>query len=174
MTVVHDLCPINYVTRRVKDCAWQCGQHTHCSLCSMPLVYMRLSLRSLQLEWMWCVIAQWACRLFICLSLVRLSLSVSTRSTMSRALFSHLPVLHCKVCGIFYVLRFGFSIQKSVLHFSVTLAMYSNVGSMQFTMSITNVTDKVQIVVIAVLLILLCVCICVEKLKHHRYVVNTT
>ena len=38
---------------------------------------------------------------------------------------------------------------------------------------ITNVTDKVQIAVIAVLLIL-CVGICAEKLKHHRYVVNTT
>ena len=168
MTVVHDLCPINYVTRRVKDCAWQCGQHTHCSLCSMPLVYMRLSMRSLRLERMWRVIAQWACRLFICLSLVRLSLSVSTRSTMSRALFSHLPVLHCKVCGIFYVYKKVFCI--SVSHWQC-IAMWV-VCILQC--HITNVTDKVQIAVIAVLLILSCVGICVDKLKHHRYVVNTT
>ena len=134
----------------------------------MPLVYMRLSMRSLRLERMWRVIAQWACRLFICLSLVRLSLSVSTRSTMSRALFSHLPVLHCKVCGIFYVYKKVFCI--SVSHWQCIAIWVVCI----LQCHITNVTDKVQIAVIAVLLILLCVRICVEKLKHHRYVVNTT
>ena len=130
----HKLCDTS--GQRLRLAMWP----TH-ALCSMPLVYMRLSMRSLRLERMWRVIAQWACRLFICLSLVRLSLSVSTRSTMSRALFSHLPVLHCKVCGIFYVWKKVFCI--SVSHWQC-IAMWV-VCILQCHS--TNVTDKVLVFV---------------------------
>ena len=43
-------------------------------------------------------------------------------------------VVQSFACFALQSLRYFLCIQKSVLHFSVTLAMYSNVGSMHFTM----------------------------------------